>query len=94
MNRFGGKVHTDMWGPSLVNSLGGKIYYISFMDDKTRYTKLSMITHKSGAFEAYLSFEAWASMQHSATIFTLQSDQGREYLSDAFSKHLTRQGTE
>jgi len=83
-----------MWGPSPVKSLRGKIYYISFMDDKTRYMKLSLLTHISGAFEAYLSFEAWASTQHSAITLTLRSDQGGEYLSNAFRKHLTRQGME
>ena len=34
-NNFGGEVHTDMWGPSPIKSLGGKMYYISFTDDKT-----------------------------------------------------------
>jgi len=33
-------------------------------------------------------------MQHSAKILRLHSDQGREYLSRAFSTHLTRQGME
>jgi len=84
----------DVWGPSLVKSLGGKIYYISFTDYKTRYTKLSLLTHKSGAFEAYLNFKAWAKTQHNAMILMLTSDQGREYLSEAFSKHLTRQEME
>src|SRR5882724_11610465 len=71
VNKFSGKVHLDMWGPSLVKSLGGKTYYISFMDDKTRYTKLSLLTHKSGAFKAYLNFEAWAKTQHNAMILML-----------------------
>ena len=93
-NKFSGEVHTDMWGPSLVKSLGGKTYYISFTDDKTRYTKLSLLTHNSRAFEAYLSFEAWASTQPNYIILILWSDQGGEYLSDACSKHLARQGTE
>ena len=64
----------DVWGPSPVKSLGGKIYYISFMDDKTRYTKLSLLTNKSGAFEAYLVFKAWANTQHNAEIPMLWLD--------------------
>jgi len=74
VNKFSGKVHLDMWGPSLVKSLGGKTYYISFMDDKTRYTQLYLLTHKSGALGAYLSFEAWAHTQHNARILVLHSD--------------------
>ena len=29
-------VHTDLWGPSLVASLGGSRYYITFIDDSNR----------------------------------------------------------
>ena len=28
-------VHTDLWGPSLVASLGGSRYYITFIDDSS-----------------------------------------------------------
>ena len=35
---IGGEVHTDIWGPSPMKSLGNKSYYVSFTDDKTRYT--------------------------------------------------------
>ena len=31
-------VHSDIWGPSLVTSLGGFSYYVSFVDDFSRYT--------------------------------------------------------
>jgi len=57
-NKFRSEVHTDVWGPSPINSLGGKMYYISFTDDKTRYTRLYLLTHKSRAFKAYLGFES------------------------------------
>ena len=29
-------VHTDLWGPSPVTSLGGSMYYITFIDDSSR----------------------------------------------------------
>ena len=74
VDKFGGKVHTDMWGPSPTKSLGGKPYYISFTDDKTRYTWLYLLTQKSGAFKAYLGFKSWAHTQHNAKILMLCSD--------------------
>ena len=37
-NSFGAKVHLDVWGPSLVQSLGGCKYYVTFTDDYSRYT--------------------------------------------------------
>ena len=35
---FGAEVHTDIWGPSPLESLGGRRYYITFTDDHTCYT--------------------------------------------------------
>ena len=29
-------VHTNMWGPSSVSSIGGSLYYVTFIDDSTR----------------------------------------------------------
>ena len=29
-------VHTDVWGPAQVSSLGGSHYYVTFIDDATR----------------------------------------------------------
>ena len=29
-------VHTDVWGPSPVTSLGGSRYYVTFIDDHSR----------------------------------------------------------
>ena len=29
-------VHTDLWGPSPIASLGGSRYYITFIDDSSR----------------------------------------------------------
>ena len=30
---LGGEIHTDVWGPSPMKTIGGKSYYISFTDD-------------------------------------------------------------
>jgi hypothetical protein len=34
-SEFAEEVHTDLWGPAPVATLGGHMYYISFTDDKT-----------------------------------------------------------
>ena len=49
-------VHTDVWGPSTVKSLGGSQYYVTFIDDATRKVWIYFLKHKSEVFE---TFKKW-----------------------------------
>src|SRR5882724_11254461 len=86
-------IQSDVWGPSPTKTLSGKSYYISFTNDKTRYTCTYLLAHKGEVLQAYLTFEAWSGTQHSAKIKVLHSDCRGEYLSGKFSDHLASQGT-
>jgi hypothetical protein len=92
-SKFGEEVHSDLWGPSPVESLGGKSYYVSFTDDATRHTHLYLLRQKSDTFDAYKRFEAWVQTNMETQIKTLRSDRGGEYLSDEFTDHLEEKGT-
>ena len=50
---FGGEVHSDLWGLAPVESRGGKRYYITFTDDKTRLTHLYLLRTKDEVFATY-----------------------------------------
>jgi hypothetical protein len=41
--KFTDEVHSDLWGPSPIQSPRGKEYYVSFTDDHTRYTCLYLL---------------------------------------------------
>ena len=92
--RFGDEVHTDLWGPSPINSLGGRRYYITFTDDATRFTVANVLRTKDEALNAYKTFAAWAQTQHGAKIKALRSDRGGEFTSHDFTKFLQQEGTE
>jgi hypothetical protein len=70
----GDEVHTDLWGPAPVESLGRKRYYISFTDDYSRYTNIYFLATKDEAFDFYKVYEAWLSTQHDVRIKCLNSD--------------------
>jgi hypothetical protein len=55
---FGEEVHSDVWGPSPLNSLGGRRYYITFTDDYSRYTWAQLLKTKDEAIVAYKAFAA------------------------------------
>ena len=40
-------VHTDAWGPTQVQSLGGSCYYVTFIDDSIRETWVYCIRQKN-----------------------------------------------
>jgi transposase InsO family protein len=91
---FGNKVHTDVWGPATVSTQGGRRYFVTFTDDATRYSTTFLLAAKSDVLAVYQRYEAWARTQkHCAAIKVLRSDQGGEYLSEAFDKHLADAGT-
>ena len=92
-SKLGEEVHSDMWGPALVQTINGREYYGSFTDDFSRYTHLYLLRTKGQVFDACKSYEAELMMQCKASITKLRSDRGGEYLSSPFNDHLSKAGT-
>ena len=90
---FGGEVHSDLWGKAPVESKGGKQYYITFIDDKTRLTHLYLLAKKDEAAKCYKQYEAWVETQMGAKIKVLSSDRGGEYQGEEFVEYLKSKGT-
>jgi hypothetical protein len=91
---FGEEIHSDVWGPSPIQSLGGRQYFVTFTDDYSRHSHLYLLRKKSDTFAAYKLFEAWSKLHLKASIKVLHSDRGGEYLSGPFINHLRTAGTE
>ena len=83
-------IHTDLWGPSPTVSRNGYKYYISFVDDYTRYTWIYPLKLKSQAFEVFKLFKAQVENQFNTKIKELQSDLGGEFR--VFSDFLNQNG--
>ena len=71
---FGGKIHSDLWGPAPVEMKGERKYYITFTDDMSCLTHLYLLHMKSEAFKSYKQYEAWCTTQLSVSIKILHSD--------------------
>ena len=91
--KFGEEVHSDLWGPAPIETKGGRRYYVTFIDDYTRFTHLYLLCTKDEAFEAYQQFEAWSKNQLKAQICVLHSDRGGQYLGKEFTAYLKSKGT-
>ena len=57
-------VHTDLWEPSSVASLGGSRYYITFIDDSSRKVWVYFLKNKFDVFE---TFKKWKVMVETET---------------------------
>jgi hypothetical protein len=90
---FGGEVHSDLWGKAPVESKGGKKYYVTFIDDKTRLTHLYLLAKKNETAKVYRQYEAWMETQMGAKIKVLNSDRGGEYQGEEFAEYLKSKGT-
>lgn len=72
-------VHTYLWGPSPVQSIGGSRYYISFVDDPSRKVWVYFLKHKSDAFDAFMRLKAAVKNETGLKLKCLRLDNGGEY---------------
>jgi hypothetical protein len=81
-------VHTDVCGLMSTTARGGFQYFITFIDDFSRYGYVYLIKHKSKTFEKFKEFQNEVENQRGKKIKALRSDCGGEYLSHEFSNRL------
>jgi hypothetical protein len=51
-------VHSDVFGPLIVSSLGGSMYYVSFIDGFYRKTWIHFLRNKSYIYEKFKEFKS------------------------------------
>ncbi len=56
--RMGGEVHSDVWGPAPVTSLGKSRYFATFIDNNTRLADVSFQKTKDETFTSYKHYKA------------------------------------
>jgi hypothetical protein len=83
-----GLVHTDVYGSMSSVVRCDFQYFITFIDDFSRYGYMYLMRHKSKSFEKFKEFQNEVQNQLGKTIKFLPSDRGGEYLNLEFSDHL------
>ena len=82
-------VHSDICGPMNVRAKHGTSYFITIIDDFTRFGYVYLISHKYDALGCFRNFLNLIENQKDVrlkALKALRTDQGREYLSDQFRK--------
>ncbi|CAN6472385.1 unnamed protein product [Victoria cruziana] len=72
-------IHTDICSPFPTASWNGQQYFITFIDDYSRYCYLYLISEKSQSLEVFKSYKAEVENQLGKRIKAVRSDRGGEY---------------
>ncbi|KAJ4720195.1 Retrovirus-related Pol polyprotein from transposon TNT 1-94 [Melia azedarach] len=79
-------IHSDCWGPSRVESLGGHRYFVSMIDDFSRMTWVFIMKHKSEAFKNFRQWKALVENQTGKKIKRLRTDNGLKFCWSEFDE--------
>jgi hypothetical protein len=71
-------VFLDVWGP-VPTSAGKHNYYVSFIDDFSKFTKIYLLQHKSEVFQKFYDFQAHVERLFDRKVLAMQTDWGGEY---------------
>jgi hypothetical protein len=72
-------VHSDVFGPVSVPSLGKSMYYVSFIDDFSRKTWIYFLRKKYEVFDRFKEFKALVENQTEKIINVLRTDNGGKF---------------
>ena len=85
-------IHSDVCGKISSKSLGRAEYFVTFIDDKTRYVWAYAIEKKSDIFQKFCEWKAEVEKSLGQSVKILCTDNGGEFTSDEFEKYLKKEG--
>ncbi|KAK8936753.1 hypothetical protein KSP39_PZI011993 [Platanthera zijinensis] len=85
-------IHSDVWGPAPVPSLGGANYFVTFIDDYSRKVWIYFLKQKSEVFEKFRIWKTQVENQTGKRVKYLRSDNGGEYTSLEFQGYCDQEG--
>ena len=87
-----GLVHSDVCGKMSAQLLSGGEYFLTFIDDKTRYVWMYVLKRKDQVFEQFLEWKALVEKSIGRKLKVLRTDSGGEYTLTEFENYLKSEG--
>ena len=85
------RIHSDVCGPFPLDIHGNK-YFVSFIDERTRFSWIYLLKKKEEVFEKFSNFKKMIQTQFDKSIRILRSDGGGEYKSKEFEQFMEKEG--
>jgi hypothetical protein len=79
-------IHVDIWGPLSIPTFEGYRYFLTIVDDYTRFTWIRLMKYKADVKVLLPSFINTFEKQFGVHLKRLQSDNGKEFLLHDFYK--------
>ncbi len=83
-----GHVHTDVCSPLPVPSHRGYHYFVTFIDDSSRFASVSPLREKSEVGKLVKAFVSWAELKTGLKVKILHSDGGGKYIAGHIKDYL------
>ena len=85
-------VHSDVCGKLNTKSLGGAEYFLTFIDDSTRYVWVYPLKHKDEVFHKFLEWKSPVEKSSGRKLKVFRTDNGGEFTSTKFKNYLKSEG--
>lgn len=85
-------IHSDVWGLAPCISVEGFKYYVTFIDECTRFCWIFQICNKSEVGTTFVFFYHFIVNQFNAFVKVFQSDGGDEYIGKPFQNFMVDKG--
>lgn len=85
-------IHIDICGPMQTQSIGGSLYFMTFIDDYSRKIWVYFLKNKLDTFSRFKEFKVEAKRQSGKPLKVLKFDRGGEYKSNNFKTFCQQKG--
>ncbi|MCO5563189.1 hypothetical protein L7F22_016826 [Adiantum nelumboides] len=85
-------VHSDVCGPMRTPSVGNSLYFVTFIDDFSRFCWVYPLNAKSDVFAIFQHYVSMVENETGCKVQTLRTDRGGEYMSGEFKDFLGKKG--
>ncbi|MCO5578651.1 hypothetical protein L7F22_032495 [Adiantum nelumboides] len=85
-------VHSDVCGPMRTPSVENSLYFVTFIDDFSRFCWVYPLKAKSDMFSIFQHYVAMVENERGCKVQTLCTNRGGEYMSSTFKDFLGRKG--
>lgn len=85
-------VHSNVCGKMNVKPCGGAEYFLTFIDDKTRFVWVYFLHTKDQVFEKFCKWKSMVEKSSGKKLKVIRTDNGEEFTSKEFEAFLAKEG--